>query len=264
MSSLEGKVAVITGGAGAIGSEAAKLFAQQGAKILLVDIDEKACKKVVKDINNEAVSYFIADVTKSDQVRAYVQAAIDRYGGIDIFLDNAGIEGVVMPIHDYPEDIFQKVIDVNVVGAFLGLKYVIPAMLARGGGSCIISSSIAGVKGSPAISAYSTSKHAIIGLMRAAATEYGAFNVRVNCVNPSGVDSRMMSSLESGFIPIYNMMLGQEYTLNKVHDDMLLRIPMRRYASVNDVAKLMLFLAGDDSKFCNGAFYMVDGGSSAC
>ena len=264
MSKLAEKVAVITGGGGEIGVAVAKLFAKEGAKILLVDVDEKACKKVVEDIKGDSVSYFIADVTKSDQVQAYVQAAVERYGGIDVFLDNAGIEGVVTPIHEYPEDVFRKVMDVNVVGVFLGLKYVIPVMLGRGGGSIMITSSIMGVKGAPALSGYSTSKHALIGLMRAAASEYGLFNVRVNCINPSGVDSRMMKNLETGFIPIYDMMAGETYTFDEVHEDMLFRIPMRRYATVDDVAKLMLFLAGDDSKFCNGAYYMVDGGQSAC
>jgi len=264
MAKLKGKVAVITGGSGEIGAATAKMFAREGAKVLLVDIDEQACRKAVESIGIEDISYFIADVTKSDQVQAYVQAAVERYGGIDVFLDNAGIEGIVAPIHEYPEDVFRTVMDVNVHGAFLGLKYVIPVMLGRGGGSIIITSSIMGVKGAPALSGYSTSKHALIGLMRAAASEYGLFNVRVNCVNPSGVDSRMMNNLETGFIPIYDMMLGKTHSFSEVHDDMLLRIPMRRYATVDDVARVMLFLAGDDSRFCNGSFYMVDGGQSAC
>jgi NAD(P)-dependent dehydrogenase (short-subunit alcohol dehydrogenase family) len=263
MGSLEGKVAVITGGGGEIGAEAAKLFVREGAKVLLVDIDEKTCQKVVKDIRSGAITYFVADVTKSDQVQAYVQEAVSRYGGIDIFLDNAGIEGDIAPIHEYPDDIYWKVIETNVFGVFLGLKYVIPVMLTRGGGSCIITSSIAGVKGAPGMSAYVTSKHAIIGLMRGAAIEYAPFNIRVNCVNPSAVESRMMHSIETGYVPLYSQNLGMEFTREKVHDDLALRIPMRRYASTEDVAKVMLFLASDASSFCNGAFYMVDGGASA-
>jgi NAD(P)-dependent dehydrogenase (short-subunit alcohol dehydrogenase family) len=263
MMKLKGKVAVITGGGGEIGAEAARLFAQEEASILLVDIDEEACKRVLQTIESGSASYYVADVTKADQVKAYVQTAMDRYGGIDIFLDNAGIEGVVSPIHEYPDEIFQKVMDVNVVGAFLGLKYVIPVMLARGGGSCIISSSIAGVKGTPAFSAYSTSKHALIGLMRAAALEYGAYNVRVNCINPSSVDSRMMRSIETGYVPLSALLTGVELTREGVHDDIASRIPMKRYATTEDVAKVMLFLASDESRYCNGAFYLVDGGASA-
>jgi NAD(P)-dependent dehydrogenase (short-subunit alcohol dehydrogenase family) len=264
MSILEGKIAVITGGGGEIGAAVAKLFVEKGAKVLLVDTDEKACRNAAKVIASDNVTYFVADVTKPDQVQAYVQAAIDRYGGIDIFLDNAGIEGAIAPIHEYPADVFQKVMDVNVIGAFLGLKYVIPVMLARGGGSCILTSSIAGVKGCPAQSAYATSKHALIGLMRSAAIEYGPFNIRVNCINPSCVESRMMRSIESGLAPLSVQLAGKEFTQEEVHDDIASRIPMKRYASAEDVARVMLFLAGDDSKFCSGAFYMVDGGHSAC
>jgi NAD(P)-dependent dehydrogenase (short-subunit alcohol dehydrogenase family) len=263
MSRLAGKVAVITGGAGEIGTDTAKLFVSEGAKVLLVDIDEGKCKKVVDAIGGDAISCFVADVTKPEQVQAYAQAAVDRYGGIDVFCDNAGIEGVVMLTHDYPEDIFQKVMNVNVYGAFLGLKYVIPHMLARGGGSCIITSSIAGVQGSAAVSAYLTSKHALIGLMKCAALEYGQFNVRVNCINPSPVETRMMRSLENGFAPLASMAMGTEVTGEGVHQQLTERIAMRRYATTEEVARVMLFLASDDSKFCSGAFYMVDGGMSA-
>jgi NAD(P)-dependent dehydrogenase (short-subunit alcohol dehydrogenase family) len=263
MSRLAGKVAVITGGAGEIGSETAKLFVKEGAKVLLVDIDEGKCKKVVNEIGGDAISCFAADVTKPEQVQAYAQAAVDRYGGIDVFCDNAGIEGVVMLTHDYPADVFQKVMDVNVFGAFLGLKYVIPFMLGRGGGSCIITSSIAGVQGQAAISAYTTSKHALIGLMKCAALEYGQFNIRVNCINPSPAETRMMRSLENGYAPLASMAAGVEVTGEGVHQLLTERIAMRRYATTEDVARVMLFLASDDSKFCNGAFYMVDGGMAA-
>jgi NAD(P)-dependent dehydrogenase (short-subunit alcohol dehydrogenase family) len=263
MSILEKKIAVITGGGGAIGAAAAKLFVSEGAKVLLVDINEEACRKAVSAIGSEDVTYAVADVTKSDQVQAYVQAAMNRYGRIDIFLDNAGIEGVVAPIHEYPENVYRKVMEVNVIGVFLGLKYVIPAMMASGGGSCIISSSVAGIKGSPAMSAYSTSKHALIGLMKSAAIEYGPFNIRVNCINPAGVESRMQYAIESGYAPLSKALTGEELTREEVHSELLSKIPLQRYATVEDVAKVMLFLASDESRFCTGAFYMVDGGFSA-
>lgn len=264
MPSLEGKMAVITGGGGAIGTETAKLFIAEGAKVLLVDHDEQACEKAVTSIDSQSAGYFVADVTKPAQVQAYVREAIHLYGRIDVFLDNAGIEGVIAPIHDYPGEIFQKVIDVNVIGAFLGLKYVIPEMLSAGGGSCILSSSLAGVKGAPAMSAYLASKHALIGLMRTAAIEYGPFNIRVNCINPAAVESRMGYSIEEGYAPLSEALTGEKLTPQGIHDEIAAKIPMRRYATANDVAKVMLFLASDASKFCNGAFYMVDGGASAC
>lgn len=261
MSRLAGKVAVITGGAGEIGSATAKLFVQEGAKVLLVDIDEGACKKAVEAIGgNGSVSCFAADVTKPEQVQAYAQAAMERYGGIDVFCNNAGIEGVVMLTHDYPIDVFQKVMDINVMGAFYGMKYVLPLILARGGGSIIITSSVLGVVGSAAAAAYVTSKHALVGLMRTAALEYGPFNVRVNCVNPAPAETRMMRSLESGYVPLATMKLGTEVTMEMVHQLMTERIALGRYATTDDVARIMLFLASDDSRFCNGGVYAVDGG----
>lgn len=264
MSRLAGKVAVITGGAGEIGTETAGLFVKEGAMVLLVDLNEETCTKAIDSIGSDRVSYFSADVTKPDQVQAYVQESIDRYGGIDIFIGNAGIEGVASPLHDYPADVFQKVLEVNVIGAFLGLKYVIPVMLAGGGGSCILSSSIAGLKGMPAFCAYSTSKHALIGLMRGAAIEYGSYNIRVNCVNPSSVESRMMRAIEDGVVPLSTSISGTELTREEVYSTISSGIPLKRYATTEDVARVMLFLASDDSSYCTGAFYMVDGGKSAC
>jgi NAD(P)-dependent dehydrogenase (short-subunit alcohol dehydrogenase family) len=263
MSRLVGKVAVITGGAGEIGSATAKLFVQEGAKVLLVDIDEGACKKAIDTISGDgSISCFAADVTKPEQVQAYAQAAVERYGGIDVFCNNAGIEGVVSLTHEYPIDVFRKVMDVNVFGAFLGMKYVTPFILARGGGSIIITSSVAGVTGMPAVSAYVTSKHALIGLMRSAALEYAPFNVRTNCINPSPVETRMMRSLESGLVPLASLRLGTEVNPEQVHQLLSERIAMGRYATTEDVARVMLFLASDDSRFCNGGIYMVDGGYS--
>ncbi len=264
MSRLSGKVAVITGGGGEIGSATARLFVQEGAKVLLIDNNERACKKVVDAIGgDESLGFFTADVTKPEQVQAYAQAAVDRFGGIDIFCNNAGIEGVVSLTHEYPNDVFQKVLNVNVFGAFLGMKYVTPFIMTRGGGSIIITSSTAGITGSPAISAYVTSKHALIGLMRVAALEYGQFNIRTNCINPVFVETRMMRSLETGFVPLASLRLGTEVNQEQVHQLMKERIAMGRYATTEDVARVMLFLASDDSRFCNGGVYMVDGGYSA-
>src|SRR4030095_6133113 len=135
MARLTGKVAVITGGAGGIGIEAGRLFAVEGAKVLLVDLAEEPLKQAVSIIGSEAVSYTVADVTQPEQTQHYVRTAVERYGGIDIYLANAGIEGVVQPITDYPLEIFDQVMAVNVRGVWLGLKYVMPEMQNRGGGS---------------------------------------------------------------------------------------------------------------------------------
>jgi NAD(P)-dependent dehydrogenase (short-subunit alcohol dehydrogenase family) len=254
MTRLAGKVAVITGGAGGIGTEVGRLFAAEGAKVVLVDVAEELLKQAVSTIGSEAVSYAVADVTQPEQTQHYVQAAVERYGGIDIYLANAGIEGVVQPITDYPLETFDKVLAVNVRGVWLGLKYAIPEMKKRGGGSIVITSSVAGVKGTPGVSAYVTSKHAVIGMMRTAALECAPFNIRVNTVNPAPINTRMMRSLEEGFAPG----AGERAKQNLSN-----WVPLKRYGTPEEVASVMLFLASDDSRYCSGGVYMVDGGVSA-
>ncbi len=254
MSRLKDKVAIITGGAGGIGQAAGKLFVEEGAKVLLVDLDESALSETVKAISSDSVTYFTADVTQRADTQSYVKAAVERYGGIDICLCNAGIEGEVNPITDYDEDTFDRVMAVNVKGVWLGLKYVIPEMKKRNGGSIVITSSIAGVKGSPGIAPYSTSKHAIVGLMRSAARECASMGIRVNSVNPAPIETRMMRSLESQSTTLEPEEVKEQYRSN---------IPLGRYGSPMEVAQTMLFLASDDSQFCTGGIYMVDGGLSA-
>lgn len=198
MKRLVGKVAIITGGAGSIGKTTAKQFLNEGAKVFLVDMSKEALQKVADELG-ENVAYTVADVTKAADVERYAKEAVDKFGKVDIFFNNAGIEGVVKPIIDYPEDIFDKVMAVNVKGMWLGCKYVLPQM--NDGGSMIITSSVAGIAGTPGVSAYVTSKHAVIGLMRTAALEAASRKIRVNTINPSPVDNRMMRSLEDGFAP---------------------------------------------------------------
>ncbi|MGB3618328.1 MAG: SDR family NAD(P)-dependent oxidoreductase, partial [Catalinimonas sp.] len=171
MQRLQDKVAVITGGAGAIGKAAARLMLDEGAKVLLVDLNEAALRSAVDELAHEHVAHHVADVTQAEQVQAYAEAAHERWGRIDVFFNNAGVEGVVKAISDYPEETFDQVIAVNVKGVWLGLKYVMPLMGENGGGSIIITSSVAGLQGTPQVSAYVTSKHAVVGLMKVAALE---------------------------------------------------------------------------------------------
>jgi NAD(P)-dependent dehydrogenase (short-subunit alcohol dehydrogenase family) len=183
-----------------------------------------------------------------------IATAEERYGGVDCLIANAGIEGDVKPIIDYDENRFDQLMAVNVKGPFLGLQAAIPAIGRRGGGSIIITSSVAGINGGPNVAPYVTSKHAVIGLMKSAARECAAMNIRVNTVNPSPVETRMMRSLEEGFAP------GQAEAAKEM---MRSRIPMGRYAEPEDIAKVMLFLASDDSAFVTGSVYMADGGSTS-
>jgi NAD(P)-dependent dehydrogenase (short-subunit alcohol dehydrogenase family) len=252
MKSLESKVAIITGGAGSIGKTTAKVFLDAGAKVLLVDMQEDALQKAVEELGNKNVKYAVADVTKSADVQRYVSDAVTAFGKIDIFFNNAGIEGVVKQTVDYPEDVFDKVIAVNVKGVFLGNKYVLPHM--NDGGSIILTSSVAGIAGSPNVTAYIASKHAVVGMMRNLALEVAPRKIRVNTINPSPVDNRMMRSLEAGYVP------GDAEGAKKSFEN---SIPLGRYAEPIEIAQLVHFLASDESKFITGTTQVIDGGMNA-
>ena len=260
MPRLADKAAIITGGAGGIGREAGKIFSTEGASVILVDINESALQDTVSIIGRENVSYVVADTTEPDQVQGFVNTAIERHGGIDIFIANAGIEGEFNLIVDTPVEMFDRVMSVNVRGVWLGLKYVMPVMEDRGGGSIVITSSTAGRRGSPWMAPYSTSKHAVIGLMRSAAMEGAHAGIRVNTVNPSPIETRMMRSIEE-----QRVSSGTDgfTTSDEAHETFAQYIPLRRYGEPEEVAKLMMFLASDESSYCTGGVYMVDGGMTA-
>ena len=254
MKRLENKVAVITGGAGGIGRATAKQFLLEGAEVLLFDFNEENLIEAYQELESNNLSYLVGDVREFDDNLKAVEIAKEKYGGLDIFVANAGIEGDIKTIEEYDIDRFDQVIAVNVKGPFLGLKAAIPAMDSRGGGSFIITSSIAGLSGTPQLGPYATSKHAVIGLMKSAAKECAQKNIRVNSINPSPVETRMMRSIEEGLMPG-----GAE----EAKGMMASNIPLGRYGEPEDVAKLMLFLASDDSSFITGSVYAIDGGSTA-
>mgnify|MGYP001464404508 FL=1 len=254
MGKLAGKVALITGAASGIGAAAAQLFAEEGARVFLVDIDRDALESTAKEIGTEIADHMTANVSDENQTEQYVSAVVKRFGRIDVGLLNAGIEGKVSPIVDCPTDLFDKVIAVNLRGVWLGLKHVMPAMAKQDGGSIVITSSIAGVRGRPGIAPYVASKHAVIGLMRCAALEGAEQGIRVNTINPSPVETRMMRSLEQGFSPEDPDKFRREYAA---------AAPLGRYADPREVAKLMLFLASDDASYINGSVHMIDSGRNA-
>ena len=260
MDRLKDKVAIVTGGSGGIGVVTAKRFVEEGAKVLLVDIDEDALKACVSDIG-ESTSYVVADVSKEDQVNNYTQAAVDRYGKIDIVLLNAGIEGPFKPLIEVTAEEFDKLMGVNLRGAWLGIKAAVPQMINTGGGSITLTSSIAGLRGSAGMGPYVTSKHALVGLMRTAAMEYAAFGIRINTVHPSPVETRMMRSIEAG-AAVMTGSLGVERTPEEMKQMMAGSIPMKRYATPEEVANLFLFLSSDEATYITGSCYSVDGGMS--
>ena len=255
MNRLEDKVAIITGATGGIGKAATELFLKEGANVLMIDLNEDDLIEVTKEIDSNKLSYLQGDVSLySDNLKA-VELAVERYGGLDIFIANAGVAGEIQPITEYDESTFDNLMAVNAKGPFLGLKACIPALTERGGGSVVITSSVAGLTGAPFLSPYVMSKHAVVGLTKSAAKECAEMNIRVNSVNPSPVETKMMRVLEDGMSEINGEEVNQETFAEQ--------IPLGRYADANEIAKLMLFLSGDDSEFITGSVHTIDGGFTA-
>lgn len=251
MNRLQGKVAVITGGSGGMGRAAAQLFVEEGAKVLIVDRDEAALAEAARAIGGRSIAIYAADVREPDQAPAYMGAAVEHFGGLDIALLNAGITGPNTPLEDYPLEQFDQVMGVNVRGVWLGLKAAIPHLTRRGRGSIVITSSIQGLSAMPGTSGYTTSKHALVGMMKGAALELASRNIRVNTIHPGFADTPMMHRIHRSASPD---------APGAVEAALLATIPMRRYATPEEIAHLMLFLASDESSYCTGGCFPADGG----
>ena len=251
---MQGKVCVITGGAGSIGAASAKLLLEEGAKVMLTDLSDAALKKVAADIGGnfgDALIWCTADVTKSDQVKNAITQTVNRFGRIDVLFSNAGNFGGVAPITEYPEDVFDSVIAVHIKGAFLCAKHAVPQM--NDGGSIIITSSVAGVTGDPGVYGYITAKHGQVGLMRVLAKELAGRNIRVNTLHPGPVENEFQLNVEKKL----GELIGRDGT--QFFNDI---IPLHRHVRPDEVARSVLFLASDASSFTTGSLLMVDGGMS--
>lgn len=251
MQKLENKVAIITGGMRGIGFAAAKLMLAQGAKVMLIDLDKEGLQKAVSELDSENADYVVANVSQAPAVQNYVEKTLEKWGKVDIFFNNAGVGGEANFIWDYSEEDFDRTIAVNLKGVWLGLKYVIPAMKDSGGGSIILTSSIAGLRGIAKGIAYGASKHAVVGMMKAAALEASRFQIRVNSIHPGPIETAMVRDLENAVNP--NDREDAQKKLNRA-------IPMRRYGAAEEVADLVSFLASSESKYITGATFSIDGG----
>ncbi|MDN3567530.1 SDR family NAD(P)-dependent oxidoreductase [Paeniroseomonas aquatica] len=250
---FSGKVAVVTGGANGIGRAVSLGFARQGAKVVVVDRDAEAGAAVAAEIGRAAI-FRAADVTRSADVQAYVQAALDSFGRIDCFHNNAGIEGKVAPTAEYDEAVFDAVMGVNVKGVFLGLRHVLPVMIRQRGGAVVNTASIAGMIGTAGMPAYVASKHAVMGLTKVAAGEVGPLGVRVNAICPGPIATRMVQDIARQVSPNNPEGLEARYAGS---------IPLRRYGTAEEVANLVLFLCSDLAGNITGAQYAIDGGRTA-
>ena len=255
MTDFQGRSVLITGGARGLGATVAEEFVKRGAKVAIVDLPSEDFDATRDKLAAQGdVLAIAADVSQEADVEHYVKQTVDAYGGIDVFFNNAGIEGKVGRIVDTDIEDFDRVIAVNVRGVFLGLKHVLRVMTAKQSGSVINTSSVAGLRGSQLIAPYNTSKHAVVGLTRAAALEVASYGVRVNSIHPSPVNTRMMRSLEQGVSPDDTESAREMFRHG---------IPLGRYGEPIDIANLVLFLASDESSFITGAQYRVDGGMGA-
>lgn len=254
--SFKDKVVVITGAAGEIGKATAKKFAENGAILALVDLNADSLQQVVQELQleEERVLAIEADCTQEDQVINYIESVVDRFGRIDVFFNNAGIEGKTGFITDLDINVLDDVYQVNIRGVFLGLKHVLKVMQEQKNGVIINTASVFGKFGITNVGPYIASKHAVIGLTKVAALESAEYGIRVNAICPAPIQTRMMRSIEEGIAPGHGQV---------VQEQLLQAIPMRRYGEVHEVANLVYFLASDEASYITGNHYAVDGGMSA-
>ncbi|KAL8839707.1 MAG: hypothetical protein Q9176_004314 [Flavoplaca citrina] len=258
MASLEGKVIAITGGASGIGQATAHLLASRGATLAMADVQQGAltttADSIKKTTPNAKILTKTVDVSSSQQVEAWIHETVSQFGKIDGAANLAGITGRstnTSLVGDVEEDDFDKVMAVNVKGVFNCLKSQLNSMKEQGSGSIVNATSVAGVRGYPRSAAYCASKHAVIGMTKTAASDYGDRNIRVNAIAPGPIDTPMMDNLygPAGTSDTSKAVIGM--------------VPMHRYGTPEEVAKLIVFLLSDDSSFCSGSVFGIDGGLTA-
>lgn len=255
MQRLADKVAIITGAAGGIGAATARRFVAEGARVMLADRDEGGLTRIAGEVTRAAgregiVATRAIDVGDEAATKSMIEETLRRFGGLDVYFANAGMEGRVAPLTEVGLDELRHILGINVGGVFLGLKHAAEPLAARHG-SFIATSSIAGLIGSPGLGPYIASKHAVLGLVKTAAWELGPRGVRVNAISPGPIDNRMMRSIEEQAAP---------GTPSAVRAGFTSKVPLGRYGRNEEIAAAALFLASDDGAYCNGTTIVCDGG----
>jgi NAD(P)-dependent dehydrogenase (short-subunit alcohol dehydrogenase family) len=246
--SFENKVVMVTGAGSGIGAAMARRFAEEGAKVVVGDLNEDAARKVADEIEKAGgtAAAVRQDVSDPQAIEKSVEFALEKFGRLDVAVNNAGISGDLKPTADYSLDAWDKVIAVNLSSVFYGMKYQIPAMLRSGGGSIVNIASILGSVGSANSAGYNAAKHGVVGLTKTAALEYSKDGVRVNAIGPGYIETPLLNALDS-----------------EVHDGLVDLHPIGRLGKPEEVAELALFLASDRASFVNGSYHLVDGGYTA-
>ena len=251
MADFDGKAVLVTGGGSGIGRATAIAFAREGARVVIGNRNAEKGEETVGLIRDAGgtASFLRTDVTQAEEVEALIKHTVQSLGSLDVAFNNAGIEGDVQPLTDQTEENFNAVMDINVKGLWLSMKYQIQQMLKQGGGAIVNNSSIAGVVGFPGLSIYVASKHAVIGLTKTAAVEYASQNIRINAVNPGAIQTEMINRLiEKAELP---------------RDDIVGLHPIGRVGRDDEIAEAVLWLSSDRASFVVGHSLMVDGGFTA-
>ena len=245
----------MTGATGGIGEAIAKRFLNEGANVMVVGRSaEKLAATRGRLTDNGNLAQFVAEAADEAATRGAIAATVDAFGGLDILVANAGTEGRSKPFETQTVEEFEDVLRTNVIGVWLAMKHSVEPMRKRGGGSMIAMSSVAGLIGFPSIAPYIASKHAVYGLVKTVALELGESGIRVNAIGPGPIDNRMMQSLGEQLDPD---------DPGGVRKELESLVAMKRYGTNEEVANLALFLASDESSFCHGGMYLLDGGFTA-